>query len=176
MFYRACLAILMMSIVWPVSLLLNCSMQTAQHDLHISIYQLFGHQGYSGQVLGALMVRRKKNIHRKAAKNMSERGRIRIELNIATGLLVLAMSCIFTLTCYGQIERLATPENAKKLSEMPATSLLALITILSLILTAYLIRLLFGKLLKALDDNAAANTLVAKLLAERPCIRNPKND
>jgi hypothetical protein len=48
--------------------------------------------------------------------------------------------------------------------------------ILSLILTAYLIRLLFGKLLKALDDNAAANTLVAKLLAERPCIRNPKND
>ena len=107
---------------------------------------------------------------------MGERVRTRIELNVATGLLVLAMVCIWTMTCFGQVEHLATPENARKLAEMPATSLLALITILSLILTAYLIRLLFGKILKALDDNTAANTLVAKLLSERPCIRNPKND
>jgi uncharacterized membrane protein len=106
---------------------------------------------------------------------MGERGRIRIELNVATGLLVLAMVCIWTMTCYGQIEHL-TPANVERVATMPATSLLALITILSLILTAYLIRLLFGKLLKALDDNAAANMLVAKLLAERPCIRNSKND
>lgn len=106
---------------------------------------------------------------------MSERGKVRIELNVATALLVLAMVCIWTMTCYSQIEHL-TPANVEKVASMPATSLLALITILSLILTAYLIRLLFGKLLKALDDNAAANTLVAKLLAERPCIRNPKND
>jgi len=106
---------------------------------------------------------------------MSNKGRIKIELNVATGLLVLAMACIQTMTCFGQFEHL-TPANVERVATMPATSLLALITILSLILTAYLIRLLFGKLLKALDDNAAANTLVAKLLAERPCIRNPKND
>jgi uncharacterized membrane protein len=106
---------------------------------------------------------------------MSESGKTRVELNLATGLLVCAMLCIGTIACFGQ-SHLVTPENAKALAEMPATSLLALITILSLILTAYLIRLLFGKLLKALDDNAAANQLVAKLLAERPCIRSPKND
>jgi len=107
---------------------------------------------------------------------MSKQGRIRIELNVATALLVLAMVCIWTMTCFAQVEHLATPENAKKLSEMPATSLLALITILSLILTAYLIRLLFGKLLKALEDNTSATADMARLLAERPCIRNPKND
>ena len=106
---------------------------------------------------------------------MSERGRIRIELNMATGLLVLSMACIWTMTCFGQIEHL-TPANVEKIAAMPATSLLALITILSLILTAYLIRLLFGKLLDALDNNTRANAELARLLAERPCIRNPKND
>ena len=106
---------------------------------------------------------------------MSEKGRIRIELNVATALLVLAMACILTMTCYGQIEHLS-PENVEKIASMPATSLLALITILSLILTAYLIRLLFGRLLKALDENTKASADMARLLAERPCIRNPKND
>ena len=106
---------------------------------------------------------------------MSERGRTRIELNVATGLLVLAMVCIWTMTCFGQVEHL-TPANVERVATMPATSLLALITILSLILTAYLIRLLFGKLLNALEKNTNSNSEMARLLAERPCIRNPKND
>jgi hypothetical protein len=106
---------------------------------------------------------------------MSAKGMVRIELNFATALLCLAIGCISMEVCLAQAEYI-TPQNVHALGSMPSNSLLALITILSLILTAYLIRLLFGKLLKALDDNAAANTLVAKLLAERPCIRNPKND
>jgi membrane-anchored glycerophosphoryl diester phosphodiesterase (GDPDase) len=108
-------------------------------------------------------------------KDMSDKGRIRIELNLATALLVLAMVCIWTMTAYGQIDHL-TPDNVKAVASMPATSLLALITIMSLILTAYLIRLLFGRLLDALEKNTSANAELAKLLAERPCIRNPKND
>jgi len=106
---------------------------------------------------------------------MSNRGRIKIELNIATGLLTLAIICIGAISCYAQIEHL-TPANVEKIATMPSTSLLALITILSLILTAYLIRLLFSKLLTALDENTKSNTNMARLLAERPCIRNPKND
>ena len=106
---------------------------------------------------------------------MSNKGRTRIELNVATGLLVLAMVCIWTMTCFGQIEYL-TPARVQQVASMPATSLLALITILSLILTAYLIRLLFGRLLKALDENTKASADVARLLAERPCIRSSKND
>lgn len=106
---------------------------------------------------------------------MSERFRTRLELNIATGLLMLAVFCISLTTCLGQIEHL-TPANVEKIAAMPSTSLLALITILSLILTAYLIRLLFGKLLDALDRNTAANAEMARLLAERPCIRSRSND
>lgn len=107
---------------------------------------------------------------------LPEQTKRKLELNIATGLIVLAMCCIGAMTCYAQVEHLATPDNAKRLAEMSPASLLALITILSLCLSAYLIRLLFGKLLKSLDDNAAANQLVARLLAERPCIRNPQNN
>ena len=107
---------------------------------------------------------------------MSDRLKTKIELNIATGLLVFAMMCIGIISCYAQLESLVTPENVKQVSSMSATSLLALITILSLILTAYLIRLLFGKLLDALEKNTAANSEMARLLAERPCIRSPKND
>lgn len=106
---------------------------------------------------------------------MSERVSTEIELNLAVGLLILAMVSIGAMTCYGQIEHL-TPANMEKVASMPATSLLALITILSLILTAYLIRLLFGRLLKALDENTKASADMARLLAERPCIRSPKND
>jgi len=107
---------------------------------------------------------------------MSQRLKTKIELNVATGLLVLSMVCIGAISCYAQMEHLVTPENVKQVASMSSTSLLALITILSLILTAYLIRLLFGKLLDALDKNTAANSEMARLLAERPCIRSPKND
>jgi len=113
---------------------------------------------------------------------MSWKWKTRIELNLATALLVISMVCIWSITCYGQLEHL-TPDNVEKVAAMPATSLLALITILSLILTAYLIRLLFGRLLQVLDSNVVSSQNVARqladvarLLAERPCIRNPKND
>lgn len=106
---------------------------------------------------------------------MSAKGMVRIELNLATTLLCLAIGCISMEACLAQAEYI-TPQNVHALGSMPSNSLLALITILSLILTAYLIRLLFGRLLKALDENTKASADMARLLAERPCIRNPKND
>ena len=105
---------------------------------------------------------------------MSQNGRVRVELNIATGLMVLAILCISAMTCLGQGG--LTSDYVKAVASMPSNSLLALITILSLTLTAYLIRLLFGKLLTALEANTQASSEMARKLAERPCIRNPKND
>ena len=106
---------------------------------------------------------------------MSDRGTTRIELNLATGLIALAIVCVGATTCWAGIEHLA-PSNLKELANMPANGLLALIAVLSLLLSGYLIRLLFGKLLSALDENTKSNTVLARLLAERPCIRDPKND
>jgi len=105
---------------------------------------------------------------------MSERGRIRIELNLATALLFIAALSLATMTAMAQIEGAAVA--AKTVAGMNATELMALIALLALGLCGYLIRLLFGRLLTALDNNTKANASVSQLLAERPCIRNPKND
>ena len=95
-----------------------------------------------------------------------ERNTSRFELNSATAFIGVAILAIGVMSAYAQIENIATPENAKRLAELSPAGLLAFITILSLCLSAYLIRLLFGKLLNSLDENAAANQQVAKLLAE----------
>lgn len=105
---------------------------------------------------------------------MSERGRIRIELNLATALLFVAALSMVTMAAASQIQDAAVA--AKTVAGLNATELMALVTLLALGLCGYLIRLLFGRLLTALDDNTRANASVSKLLAERPCIRNPKND
>jgi membrane-anchored glycerophosphoryl diester phosphodiesterase (GDPDase) len=106
---------------------------------------------------------------------MGENLKVRLELNIATALLVLSGCGIATMTTYAQFEHI-TPDNVERIASMPAASLLALITILSLILTGYLIRLLFGKLLAALDNNTKTLAEMARLLAECPCIRDPRNN
>jgi hypothetical protein len=106
--------------------------------------------------------------------NMSQAGKIRIELNLATGLIALSILCISVMTVMGQIEQIEPA--AKMLGGMKSEQLLALITILSLGLCSYLIKLLFGKLLKALDENTQANAVLARMLAERPCIRDPRNN
>jgi uncharacterized membrane protein len=106
---------------------------------------------------------------------MSERLKIKWQLNIAVLLIELACVSVFVSTAIAQVEYL-TPEAMKTVASMPSTSLLACVTILSLILCGYLIKLLFGKLLTALDNNTRACSDMAKLLAERPCVRNPKND
>lgn len=106
---------------------------------------------------------------------MGKRGKTRTELNIAIGLIGLAILCICATACYSQIEHL-NPQSVQALSMMPSNSLLALIAILSLGLSAYLIRLLFGKLLAALEANTKASMDMAQMLAERPCIRRREND
>ena len=99
----------------------------------------------------------------------------RLELNIVSLLFFITIFCVTASTCMAQLEYLR-PEDLTKLSGMSPSSLLALIAILSLALSAYLIKLLFGKLLTCIDANTQSNNELARLLAERPCIRNPKND
>lgn len=106
---------------------------------------------------------------------MSECMKIKYQLNAAILLIGLACMSIFTTTAIAQVEYL-TPEAMKTVAAMPTASLLACVTILSLLLCGYLIRLLFGKLLTALDANTKACSDMARLLAERPCIRNREND
>lgn len=106
---------------------------------------------------------------------MSKQGATRIELNLALAGIMVAIGCISVGSAWGQVEFL-TSAGVEKISSMPSNSLLALVAVLSLVLSAYLIRLLFGKLLSALDANTRSNTDLARLLAERPCIRNPNND
>jgi hypothetical protein len=105
---------------------------------------------------------------------MSERGKIRIQLNIATAALVVAAFSLFTMTCFAQVE--AVKEAAKNLAGLDPTELLAVIALLSLGLCGYLIRMLFGKLLVALDKFTDSNARMSSLLEQRPCIRDPKND
>jgi len=105
---------------------------------------------------------------------MSQQGRIRIELNLATALLVIAAFSLATMTALAQIQDAAVA--AKTVAGLNATELMAFVALLALSLCGYLIRLLFGRLLTALDENTKSNASVSQLLAERPCIRNPKND
>ena len=105
---------------------------------------------------------------------MSERGKIRIELNIATALLILAAFALTAMTGLAQLPDTVTA--VKTLAGLDTTELMAFVALLALGLCGYLIRLLFGRLLTALDANTRSNSDLAKLLAERPCIRDPQND
>jgi len=106
---------------------------------------------------------------------MSEATKIKWQLRVAMGMIYLSCTSIFTLTAMGQVEYM-TPDTLKAVATMPATSLLACVTILALLLCGYLIRLLFGKLLNALDSNTKAISEMAQQLAARPCIRSRDND
>ena len=107
--------------------------------------------------------------------NKSESRKTRIELDCATVLLCLVSFCVFCITADAQAEFLRT-EHVKTLAQMSPLELFALIAILALLLCSYLIRLLFGRLLQALDNNTKSNNDLARLLAERPCIRRKEND
>lgn len=107
--------------------------------------------------------------------NKTEQRKIRIELNAAVLLLSIVSGCVFCITAHAQTDFLHT-EHVKTLAQMSPLELFALIAILALLLCSYLIRLLFGRLLQALDSNTKSNADLAKLLAERPCIRRKEND
>jgi len=105
---------------------------------------------------------------------MSERAKARWQLNLATALLFIASFALMGMSCLAQGQDVLT--TARTVAGMNATELMGLIAVLALLLCGYLIRLLFGRLLAALDANAKSGADLARLLAERPCIRNPSNN
>jgi hypothetical protein len=100
---------------------------------------------------------------------------IRAQLNIATMMLCLAGASLACIAAYASAPD-AVREAAHTVAGLSPMELMALVTMLSLALCGYLIRLLFTRLLSVLDENARANKETARLLAERPCIRRPENN
>lgn len=108
---------------------------------------------------------------------MSDARRNRIETDAAIALLFVGGMSLGCMAAVAQGQMTAIdPYAVKTIAGMSPTELLALIALIALGLCGYLIRLLFTRLLTVLDDNATANKEMARLLAERPCIRRPENN
>lgn len=99
----------------------------------------------------------------------------RAQLHIAQMMLGLAGMSLACIAAYANAPD-AVREAAHTVAGMSPMELMALVTLLSLGLCGYLIRLLFTRLLGVLDENARANKEMSRLLAERPCIRRPENN
>jgi hypothetical protein len=107
-------------------------------------------------------------------KNMSEHTLTRIQLNIVMVCCALLSWLMVAVTAVAQLPD--AQQAAKAVAGLTPVELIALVAILAIALCGYLIRLLFGRMMQALDANTKSNSDVARLLAERPCIRNPSND
>ena len=105
---------------------------------------------------------------------MGDKAKIRCELSAATTLLLIAGVSLVSMTAKAQMGEAVNA--ARTVAGLNPVELMALVCLLSLGLCAYLIRLLFGRLLAALDSNTQANHNLAVLLSERPCIRDPRNN
>lgn len=111
---------------------------------------------------------------------VSEAVKVKIELRLALSLLLIAGCALAAMGVLAATPPIYIPgeviEAAHTVAGLNPMEIMSLVAILALVLCAYLIRLLFGRLLNALDHNTHANAELARLLAERPCIRRPEND
>lgn len=101
--------------------------------------------------------------------------RTRLQLDGALASLTLAGASLIAVTTYAITPR-DVSDAARTVAGLSPLELMSCVAVLSLVLCGYLIRLLFTRLLTVLDENARSNRDLAKLLAERPCIRRPEND
>lgn len=101
--------------------------------------------------------------------------RTRLQLDAALASLTLAGACLMAVTAYA-INPGDVTTAARTVAGLSPLELMSGVAVLALALCGYLIRLLFTRLLTVLDENARANKEMARLLAERPCIRRKEND